>query len=43
MRNRARQLSDGRIRPSRWREAALDWLCALALSLIVGGLAGAGF
>lgn len=38
-----RRHSDGRMRPSSAWETAGNWLAALVLSLIVGGLAGAGF
>ena len=38
-----REHGSGRMRPSRAWETAGNWLAALVLSLIVGGLAGAGF
>lgn len=41
--SRYREHSDGRMRMSRRTETALNWLAALALSITVGALAGAGF
>lgn len=44
--NRAAQLAHRAIEAAQWfaqGTTPADWLCALVLGLIVGGLAGAGF